>query len=91
LFLFGGSTMWGFGSPDDQTIPAHLQRLLGVEIPQTTLPVAAGRNLAILAETAVRQHLLRVTGYDAAAEFSERQRGYIEANQQSSTSPHEKG
>ncbi|EGV52120.1 HPr(Ser) kinase/phosphatase [endosymbiont of Riftia pachyptila] len=67
------------------------QRLLGVEIPQTTLPVAAGRNLAILAETAVRQHLLRVTGYDAAAEFSERQRGYIEANQQSSASPPEKG
>ncbi|MEM8929721.1 MAG: SGNH/GDSL hydrolase family protein [Acidobacteriota bacterium] len=24
----GGSTMWGWGSPDDGTIPAHLQRLL---------------------------------------------------------------
>lgn len=54
-----------------------LRRLLEVEIPQTSLPVAAGRNLAILVETAVRQHLLMVDGYNAAKDFIRRQQEYI--------------
>ncbi len=29
VFMFGGSTMWGTGAPDDKTIPALLQALLG--------------------------------------------------------------
>src|SRR6185295_4216642 len=28
LFVYGGSTVWGTGSPDWGTIPGHLQRLL---------------------------------------------------------------
>jgi lysophospholipase L1-like esterase len=28
LFTFGGSTMWGWGAPDSETIPAHLQEEL---------------------------------------------------------------
>jgi hypothetical protein len=28
VFLFGGSTMWGYNLPDDETIAAHLQRRL---------------------------------------------------------------
>lgn len=28
IFCFGGSTMWGSGVPDDQTIPSHIARLL---------------------------------------------------------------
>ncbi len=31
VFVFGGSTVWGTGSPDSLTIPAQLQRLLGPE------------------------------------------------------------
>lgn len=54
-----------------------LRKLLDVEIPQTSLPVAAGRNLAILVETAVRQHLLMVDGYNAAKDFIQRQQEYI--------------
>ncbi|MCI0432215.1 MAG: SGNH/GDSL hydrolase family protein [Gemmatimonadetes bacterium] len=27
--VFGGSAVWGWGAPDDETIPAHLQRALG--------------------------------------------------------------
>lgn len=34
VFVFGGSTTFGYGVPDDQTIPAHLQR----EINGTVLP-----------------------------------------------------
>ena len=29
VFMFGGSTMWGTGSPDDQTIPSFVQSMLG--------------------------------------------------------------
>jgi hypothetical protein len=28
LFMFGGSAMWGEGSPDDDTIPSWIQRML---------------------------------------------------------------
>ena len=52
--------------------------VLGVEIPQITVPVAPGRNLAILVETAVRNHMLKLKGYDAAELFIERQRRAIE-------------
>ncbi len=54
------------------------RKLLDVEIPQTSLPVAAGRNLAILVETAVRQHMLSVDGYNAARDFIQRQQDYID-------------
>ncbi len=53
------------------------RKLLDVEIPQTSLPVAAGRNLAILVETAVRQHMLSLDGYNAARDFIQRQQDYI--------------
>jgi HPr kinase/phosphorylase len=54
------------------------RKLLDVEIPQTSLPVAAGRNLAILVETAVRQHMLSMDGYNAARDFIQRQQDYID-------------
>jgi HPr kinase/phosphorylase len=47
--------------------------ILEKEVPRITLPVAPGRNLAILAETAVRNQLLALAGYDASADFSRRQ------------------
>jgi HPr kinase/phosphorylase len=48
--------------------------VLEKEVPRITLPVAPGRNLAILVETAVSNQRLMINGYDAAAEFSRRQR-----------------
>jgi HPr kinase/phosphorylase len=52
--------------------------MLGVEVPMTSLPVAAGRNLAILVETAVRQHMLLLDGYNATQDFIDRQKIYID-------------
>jgi len=40
--------------------------IFGVKINKFVLPVSAGRNLSTLVETAVRVHLLRVAGFDAA-------------------------
>lgn len=42
------------------------QDVFGVKFPKVVLPVSSGRNLSTLVETAVRVHLLRVAGYDAA-------------------------
>ena len=49
------------------------RNILGLEFPQITLPVAPGRNLAVLVEAAARNHLLRIGGYDAAQDFITRQ------------------
>jgi HPr kinase/phosphorylase len=49
------------------------QDILGVEIPTVTLAVVAGRNLAVLVEAAVRNHILLTRGIDSTREFIERQ------------------
>jgi HPr kinase/phosphorylase len=46
--------------------------ILEVSVPYFVLPVSPGRNLATLVETAVRVHLLRLRGYNAAELFVER-------------------
>ncbi len=46
--------------------------VLDLAIPRIKLPVLAGRNLAVIAEAAVRDFMLRMKGYDAASEFIER-------------------
>jgi HPr kinase/phosphorylase len=46
--------------------------LLGIEIPVITLPVTTGRNLAVLVEAAVRDHILRRKGYNASEAFISR-------------------
>jgi HPr kinase/phosphorylase len=47
--------------------------ILGLEFPQVSLPVAPGRNLAVLVEAAARNHLLHLSGYNAAQDFITRQ------------------
>ena len=48
------------------------QKVLDLEIPRITLPVLAGRNLAVMVEAAVRDFMLKMKGYDAASAFVER-------------------
>jgi len=43
--------------------------VLGVEVPLVRMPVAPGRNIAILVEVAARNQLLKERGYDAAERF----------------------
>lgn len=54
--------------------------VMGVEIPQVTIPVAPGRNLAILVEAAARNHVLKTQGYDASNAFIERQQQAIRSD-----------
>ncbi|MBS0487081.1 MAG: HPr(Ser) kinase/phosphatase [Proteobacteria bacterium] len=49
------------------------REILDTKIPQTTIPVAPGRNLAVLVEAAVRNHVLKTKGIDPAQTFLDRQ------------------
>ncbi|MEE4638332.1 MAG: HPr(Ser) kinase/phosphatase [Wenzhouxiangella sp.] len=48
------------------------KQVLELDIPEIRLPVLPGRNLAVMAEVAVRDFMLRLKGFDAAREFMER-------------------
>lgn len=56
----------------------NTRNLMDVEIPEITFPVAPGRNLAVVVETAVRNHMLYQRGHDAAHDFIERQHRLLE-------------
>lgn len=43
---------------------------LDVEIPEVVIPVAPGRNLAVLVEASVKDHMLRIDGKNTGREFS---------------------
>jgi len=46
-----------------------LRTILGMDIPQVLIPVAPGRNIEVLVEVAVRDHVLRFSGNDATEHF----------------------
>jgi len=48
------------------------ETIINVEIPKVIIPVAAGRNLAVLVEAAVRNYVLQLRGIDSTKEFIER-------------------
>lgn len=48
------------------------ETIMKVDIPKVIIPVAAGRNLAVLVEAAVRSYVLRLRGIDSTREFIER-------------------
>ena len=60
----------------------RLRKLLDVEVAEVEIPVAPGRNLAVLVEAAARNQILYNRGYDAAEDFIARQQRMINNNQQ---------
>ena len=56
----------------------HGSKIQEVNIPEITLPVWPGRNLAVLLEAAVRNHILNTKGYDASKAFIDRQKRRLE-------------
>ncbi|MCU1244860.1 MAG: HPr kinase/phosphorylase [Acidobacteria bacterium] len=64
---------WVEGTEDDRLgIAGETYELLGVHKPYVRLPVASGRNLALLVEIAARNHLMKLQGYDSARAFTQR-------------------
>ena len=54
------------------------EAVMGVDIRKVTIPVAAGRNLAVLTEAAVRNYVLQLRGFDSTQEFVNRQSRQIQ-------------
>ncbi|MDK4575097.1 HPr(Ser) kinase/phosphatase [Kingella kingae] len=57
---------------DRLSIRTETEAILNVKIRSVVLPVAAGRNLAVLVEAAVRNYILQLRGKDSTKEFLER-------------------
>ena len=67
----------------DEMKPQDLDRLsanrqtesvLDVEISKVIIPIAAGRNMAVLVEVAVRNHMLLLRGFNATKQLTQRQK-----------------
>lgn len=54
------------------------RKILDVEITQIHIPVAPGRDLAVLVEAAVRNFILYDSGYDSGQDFINRQRRFLD-------------
>jgi HPr kinase/phosphorylase len=67
-----------FSELDRLQVDATYQEILGVPIRKVTIPVAAGRNLAVLVEAAVRNFVLNQRGIDSTKELIERQQKLME-------------
>lgn len=69
----------GGNLPGTERLPlnASVEQILDVDIRQVQLPVAAGRNLAVLVEAAVRNYVLQLRGIDSTQEFIQRQERYL--------------
>jgi len=65
----------GVRDPAERLPLAELsEEILGVQVRKVIVPVAAGRNLAVLVEAAVRNEILKLRGIDSTAEFLARQK-----------------
>ena len=65
------------GTAPAERLPLHelTEDILGMSIRKIIIPVAAGRNLAVLLEAAVRNYILQLRGIDSTQEFIARQHG----------------
>ncbi len=66
------------------------KHILDIEIPVVTLPVASGRNLAVLVEAAVRHHILLRKGYNASDAFINRQQQILHQQSKQQQNPDKK-
>jgi HPr kinase/phosphorylase len=79
---------WEAGREYDRLgLKAETFRILDLDVPLIRMPVAPGRNIAILLEVAARNHLLKQRGYDAARRMAEQVDALIEAESSTRRSP----
>lgn len=64
---------WEVGREYDRLgLDIEMEEMLGVKVPLIRMPVAPGRNLAMLVEVAARNQMLRLRGRHAAKQLAER-------------------
>ena len=63
---------WNTQEPYDRLgLEDQYTEILGVQVPVNTIPVTAGRNLAVILEVAAMNNRQKKMGYNAAVEFTE--------------------
>jgi HPr kinase/phosphorylase len=67
------------GGTQVERLPLHelSEDILGVTVRKVIIPVAAGRNIAVLIEAAVRNYILELRGYNSTEEFMARQQAEL--------------
>jgi HPr kinase/phosphorylase len=67
-------------APPAERLPLHelAEDILGVTVRKVVIPVAVGRNLAVLIEAAVRNYITQIRGYDSTREFMRRQQAEMQ-------------
>lgn len=58
---------------DRLKIQSLKENILGVKVPKLMIPVAAGRNIAVLVEVALRNHMLLLRGINGTKQLMQRQ------------------
>jgi len=58
---------------DRLKIKSYFEKVLSVKIPKVIIPIAAGRNIAVLVEVAVRNYMLLLRGINGTRQFMQRQ------------------
>ena len=74
-------------APPAERLPLHAlaEDILGVTVRKVGIPVAVGRNLAVLIEAAVRNYILQLRGYNSIEEFMERQQAEMDRDASTGT------
>ncbi len=80
----------GAGSVALERLPISdlTEKIMNVEIRKVIIPVAAGRNLAVLVEAAVRNYVLQLRGIDSMKEFIERHERMMDQESPNNKNPH---
>ncbi|HYJ80527.1 MAG TPA: HPr(Ser) kinase/phosphatase [Longimicrobiaceae bacterium] len=65
--------VWDVDAQYDRTglDPTYID-VLGVQIPQVTIPLVPGKNITVVCEVVAMNHLLKYSGVDSAADFNRR-------------------
>jgi HPr kinase/phosphorylase len=65
---------------DRLNIKSLHEEVLGVKVPKVQIPIAAGRNIAVLVEVAIRNHMLLLRGINATKQFTQRHQREMKKN-----------
>lgn len=68
---------------DRLNIKSQHEEVLGVKVPKVQIPIAAGRNIAVLVEVAIRNHVLLLRGINSTKQFKQRHQRELKKNMQS--------
>ncbi len=72
---------WDAGEVYDRLgLEQQYTEILGVKIPEVTIPIKPGRNLAVILEVAAMNNRQRKMGYNAALEFTEQINRHFDEN-----------